>query len=64
MKMVYKKFSFMRNWLRRVSTSIISIALPYFAVELFIAFTFLNIINNIDNIPALLPLNIKITNVW
>jgi len=50
----------MRNWLRKVSTSVISIALPYFIVELFIAFIFLNIINNIDNIPALLPLNVEI----
>lgn len=48
----------MKNWLKRISVLFIKTTLPYFATGLFVFFIILNTMNNLDNIPALLSLDI------
>jgi len=50
----------MKSWLRRLTIPFISAALPFFAVELFIGFLIMNVMNNLEDVRTLLSLNLEI----
>jgi hypothetical protein len=48
----------MKGWLKKFTIPLVGITLPLFPLEVFLGFIFFNTINNINDIPSLLPLNV------
>jgi hypothetical protein len=48
----------MKEWLKKLTMPFVAMTLPLFPFEMFLGFIFLNTINNLHDIPTLLPLNV------